>query len=283
MKNQLLIITGLSGSGRSHAVGVLEDLGYFVVNNLPPKLILPLLEMTSRNETFAKKIAVVIDMRSREYFTDLDDVLNSMKLLGKKYKIIFFEASDFELVRRFEHVRRPHPLQNNDTSLLKSIQLERKSLMDLRNKADYQIDTTDLTIHDLSRTIVKMLEGKIEELKIYVMSFGFKHGIPIDAEFMVDVRFLPNPFWVEKLKNKTGKDPEVSEYVFRNPSAHKFLDSFTEATIQTFTEFIYENKSHLTIAFGCTGGQHRSVSIAIEYEKRLKKLGYSVNLTHRDI
>ncbi|MDR2082981.1 MAG: RNase adapter RapZ [Candidatus Ancillula trichonymphae] len=282
MKNPVLIITGLSGSGRSHAVGVLEDLGYFVVNNLPPKLILPLLDMTTKNASSVEKIAVVIDVRSREYFTDLTEVLRSMHALNTKYKIMFFEASDSELIRRFEHVRRPHPFQNGTTTLLKSIQLERGFLTDLRNVADYQIDTTDLTIHDLSRTIVKILEGKISELKIYVMSFGFKHGVPIDAEFMVDVRFLPNPFWVEALKDKTGRDPEVANYVLSNPSAVKFLDSFTQTTTQIFSEFVYENKPQLTIAFGCTGGQHRSVAMAIEYEKRLKKSGYSVNLAHRD-
>jgi UPF0042 nucleotide-binding protein len=262
----------------------LEDLGYYVVDNLPPKMILPLVDMMLKSDTSVQNIATVIDIRSREYFADLNSVLAELDKKNVLYKIIFLEAEEGELVIRYEKVRRPHPLQKDGGSLLEAMRLESEILDELRRSASIRINTTGLSIHDFSRKLSAMLkeEGK-RELKIHVMSFGFKYGLPIDAEFVADVRFLANPFWVDELKDKTGLDKEVSDYVFSTEKASHFLDLFTEMTTQTFDSFLHENKSNITIAFGCTGGHHRSVSMAEEYRNRLEGMGYSVSLTNRDV
>jgi UPF0042 nucleotide-binding protein len=279
----LLILTGLSGAGKSHASSALEDVGFFVVDNIPPKMILPLVDMMIAGGS-VKKLAAIVDVRSLEYFADFDAVLFDLKDRGITPKIMFIESSDEELVKRFESVRRPHPLQSSGGSLLDGITREREFLRDIRSKSDAIIDTTDFSIHDLAREVIGKLDANSRrELKVHIMSFGFKHGLPIDAEFVVDMRFLPNPFWEEELRDLNGTDQAVNDFVMNSPGASLFLDSFVETVKSTFEGFLHENKPNMTIAFGCTGGKHRSVAMASNCAQMLERQGFRVNVTNRDI
>jgi UPF0042 nucleotide-binding protein len=280
----VLIVTGLSGAGRSHAGGVLEDAGYFVVDNLPPKMILPLVDMMMQPGAAVTKLAAVTDIRSRQFFADFNSVLNDLKARGIRVRIIYIEAKSSELVKRYEKVRRPHPLQSSGGGILQAIEQECVILKDLREVADLVIDTTKLSIHDLSRKLLKLLDTDVQrEIQIHVQSFGFKHGLPLDAEFVADMRWLPNPFWIDDLRDLNGLSEPVSQYVLNSSGAIAFVDQYVEATTKTFEGFMQENKSHLTVAFGCTGGKHRSVAIAAYYAKQLQKMGYIVTVTNRDI
>ncbi|MDR0951011.1 MAG: RNase adapter RapZ [Candidatus Ancillula sp.] len=284
---ELLIITGLSGAGRSHVASVLEDEDWFVIDNLPPKMILPITDIAFGAGSSINKIAVVIDVRSRKYFADLDSILDELREKKICYRIIFLDASNEELIRRYEQVRRPHPLQNSgdgENRIVDGIEKERVILKALKKEADIVIDTSKLSIHDLSRKIKSALNSASkQQLKITVMSFGFKRGIPLDAEMMVDMRFLPNPFWIPELKELSGKDQAVSDYVFSSDLATSFIDSFYKTCITTFDGFLHENKSYLTIAFGCTGGKHRSVAMAEEFSRRLQSDGFFATCQHRDL
>lgn len=258
-------------------------------------MTLPLIELMQKDST-TSKIATIIDIRSLFDTSDNDadgfsfsNLLKDLRARGIETKVMFIDAKDEELVRRFEKVRRPHPLQSfGFGSIVDGIKGERERLKSLKNNADYIIDTTNYSIHDFSRKIVSLLsDSSRRELKIHVMSFGFKHGLPIDAEFVFDMRFLPNPFWVEGLKNKTGIDGEVADYVLGSESsgitASQFLDDQLTIVCKTFAGFLHENKQNITLAFGCTGGRHRSVACAEHWYNNLRNLGYNVSITHRDI
>jgi UPF0042 nucleotide-binding protein len=280
---ELEIITGMSGAGKSQVVHVLEDIGFFCVDNLPPTLIPKFIELTAQSRDKISKIALVIDIRGGEFFPDLFESLSRLKSWGIKYEILFLEASDETLVRRFKETRRRHPLVSQGR-VLDGIVEERIRLQELRGMADMIIDTSDLTNNQLKENILEMFSDKKQgNLSITVMSFGYKYGIPLDADLTMDVRFLPNPFYLEDLRSFTGHQKQVRDYVMGNPIAQNFLKYFTELLYFLIPHYIAEGKAHLVIAIGCTGGQHRSVVLANKVGKALSKREYQVYVTHRDI
>jgi UPF0042 nucleotide-binding protein len=282
--SELLIVTGLSGAGKSHITSVLEDEGWFVIDNLPPKLILPIINLSEKtNPENYVKIAVVVDVRAREMFNDLSYVLISLEKSKVNFRIIFVDADDEELVKRYEKVRRPHPLQNSST-ILDGITKERELLLELRKKSDIYLNTTNKSIHDTSRKLRDLIgDFSRRVFQINIMSFGFKYGLPLDADMVFDLRFLPNPFWVEELRELTGKNENVRDYVFQTPEATEFIENLYKTLQITFDGFVHENKSYTTIAFGCTGGRHRSVAVAEKFYRLLKEHGHSVSIMHRDV
>lgn len=280
---EVMLITGMSGAGRSHAANALEDMGWYVIDNLPPKLLIPLVDMMTSSGSKVHKLAAVIDVRSRGYFDDLFAVLGHIDDLGVKTRILFLGASDSVLIKRYESVRRPHPLQRGGR-LIDGILEERELLSHLKDCADIIIDTSTLSIHQLSTKLYEGLLGKgSSTVSVHIFSFGFKYGMPMDADFVADMRFLPNPFWVPELRDLTGKDKAVSDYVLKNPAAMEFLDSYEKALLTAIDGFAKEDKHYVTIAIGCTGGQHRSVAISIELAKRLKSRGLQVTVSAREM
>lgn len=280
---EVLLITGMSGAGRSCAADSIEDMGWYVVDNMPPKLLVPLVDMMTNSASKIHKLACVIDVRSRSYFDDLAQVLGHLDDLGVKTRIIFLDASDDVLIKRYESVRRPHPLQHG-SRLIDGISEERALLDNLKERADIVIDTSDLSIHQLS---TKLYEGLLGEgpttVAVHIFSFGFKHGVPIDADFVADVRFLPNPFWVPGLRELTGMDKPVSDYVLSSPGATEFLDAYEKALAVAIEGYAKEDKHFVTIAVGCTGGQHRSVAISEALAKRLRARGLQVSVSAREL
>ncbi|MFD1717982.1 RNase adapter RapZ [Georgenia deserti] len=281
---ELLIITGMSGAGRSRTAAALEDLDWYVVDNLPPRLLATLARMMSPGEGGVHRLAAVVDVRSRTFFAELIDVLDQLRAQGVGYRIVFLDAADSELVRRYESVRRPHPLQG-DGRLLDGIAEERSMLGHLRHRADVLIDTTDLSVHDLARKVRELVAGETGDrsLRLTVVSFGFKYGLPLDADHMVDVRFLQNPYWVSELRHLTGQDEKVSEYVLGQDGATDFADHYVDALAPVLDGYINELKPFVTIAVGCTGGKHRSVAMAEAFADRLRRHGFSVRTLHRDM
>ena len=280
---EVMLITGMSGAGRSHAANALEDMGWYVIDNLPPKLLIPLVDMMTSSGSKVHKLAAVIDVRSRGYFDDLFAVLGHIDDLGVKTRILFLDASDSVLIKRYESVRRPHPLQRGGR-LIDGILEERELLSHLKDCADIIIDTSTLSIHQLSTKLYEGLLGKgSSTVSVHIFSFGFKYGMPMDADFVADMRFLPNPFWVPELRDLTGKDKAVSDYVLKNPAAMEFLDSYEKALLTAIDGFAKEDKHYVTIAIGCRGGQHRSVAISIELAKRLKSRGLQVTVSAREM
>ena len=280
---EVMLITGMSGAGRSHAANALEDMGWYVIDNLPPKLLIPLVDMMTSSGSKVHKLAAVIDVRSRGYFDDLFAVLGHIDDLGVKTRILFLDASDSVLIKRYESVRRPHPLQRGGR-LIDGILEERELLSHLKDCADIIIDTSTLSIHQLSTKLYEGLLGKgSSTVSVHIFSFGFKYGMPMDADFVADMRFLPNPFWVPELRDLTGKDKAVSDYVLKNPAAMEFLDSYEKALLTAIDGFAKEDKHYVTIAIGCTGGQHRSVAISMELAKRLKSRGLQVTVSAREM
>lgn len=280
---EVMLITGMSGAGRSHAANALEDMGWYVIDNLPPKLLIPLVDMMTSSGSKVHKLTAVIDVRSRGYFDDLFAVLGHIDDLGVKTRILFLDASDSVLIKRYESVRRPHPLQRGGR-LIDGILEERELLSHLKDCADIIIDTSTLSIHQLSTKLYEGLLGKgSSTVSVHIFSFGFKYGMPMDADFVADMRFLPNPFWVPELRDLTGKDKAVSDYVLKNPAAMEFLDSYEKALLTAIDGFAKEDKHYVTIAIGCTGGQHRSVAISIELAKRLKSRGLQVTVSAREM
>lgn len=283
-KPELLIVTGMSGAGRSTVGHALEDQGWYVVDNLPPQLLPTIAELFTLAKNPISKLAAVIDVRGGEFFTELQTNINQVRTLAVDVRVLFLEATDAALVKRFENVRRPHPLQGNST-ILDGIAAERQRLLALREVCDIVIDTSDLNIHQLS---TKIAEGFAAEenkkLQLTVMSFGFKYGLPSDADMVADARFLPNPFWVESLRPFTGLDDEVSDYVLNQAGAKEFLDSYI-ATIKPVLEgYLRENKRYATLAIGCTGGKHRSVAMVREISQKLSALeDVSLSVKHRDL
>ncbi|MEY2635205.1 MAG: RNase adapter RapZ, partial [Actinomycetota bacterium] len=257
---ELVVLTGLSGAGRSTAAHALEDIGFMVLDNLPPQLLPEAVGLVeSRKEV--QKIAIVADSRGGSLFHALENAIAEVRSKVGKVTIVFLEASDHALVRRFESSRRPHPMQG-DGALLPAVQAERELLMSLRDQADLIIDTTERNVHDLRRAIDAAFDNESAVLRATITSFGFKYGIPVDADYVADVRFLPNPFWQEELKHLTGTDAAVNDYVVSHTDAQLFLDKFTDLLNLVTDGYIREGKRYVTVAIGCTGGQHRSVAIA---------------------
>mgnify|MGYP000104816181 CR=1 FL=1 len=283
-KPELLIVTGMSGAGRSTVGNALEDQGWYVVDNLPPQLLPSIAGLFTISSNPLPRLAAVIDVRGGEFFAELQSNISQVRTLDIDVRVLFLEATDATLVKRFENVRRPHPLQGSGT-LLDGISEERAKLLSLRESCDIVIDTSDLNIHQLSNKIAEgfALENK-RKLQLTVMSFGFKYGLPSDADMVADARFLPNPFWVEALRPFTGQDQEVSDFVLAQNGASDFLNGFVSTIQPVLAGYLNENKRYATIAIGCTGGKHRSVALVAEVAKRLSELAdVSISVKHRDL
>ncbi|HEX3899779.1 MAG TPA: RNase adapter RapZ [Mycobacteriales bacterium] len=279
---KLAVITGLSGAGRSTAAKCLEDLGWFVVDNLPPALIPAVADLAAKSSGGVDRVAVVVDVRSRGFNSDLAAALEGVEDAGFHPHIVFLEAPDEVLVRRFDGVRRPHPLQGGGR-VLEGIAEERELLRELRGVADLVIDTSSLNIHELRAKIAAAFEESgANELQVSMVTFGYKYGLPVDADVVIDCRLLPNPHWVPELKPLSGEDQPVRDYIFGQPGATEFVDSATDLLRRYEQGYISEGKQYATIAIGCTGGRHRSVAIAVELAKRLQADGIDVTLSHRD-
>jgi UPF0042 nucleotide-binding protein len=283
VQQEVLIVTGMSGAGRSTVGNALEDLGWYVVDNLPPQMLRPLVELAGRAGSNLPKLAAIVDVRGGKLFADLHEIIDSLRG-GTSVRVIFLEATDAVLVRRFEQVRRPHPLQGEGT-LLDGISAERAMTLELRESSDLIIDTSDLNIHQLATSIADTFaDDDTPGVQVTVLSFGFKYGLPADADLVVDMRFLPNPFWNPKLRPFNGQDEVVSEYVLAQEGAQEFIGSYTKALEPVLAGYQRENKRHVTLAIGCTGGKHRSIAVAEEMAKRLRSLpGVGVNVRHRDL
>jgi UPF0042 nucleotide-binding protein len=280
---ELTVITGLSGAGRSEAAKAFEDMGWFVVDNLPPSLLGTMAELVTRSQGAVSRVAVVVDVRGRAFFSDLRAGLDELAAKGANRRILFLEASDDVLVRRFEHVRRPHPLQG-DGRVVDGIAGERELLAELRGEADLIVDTSNLNVHELRAKVEQAFAGENGAgLRATVVSFGFKYGLPVDADLVVDCRFLPNPHWEPELRPYSGKDQVIKDYVLGQPDALPFLDRYTELLALLTTGYVHEGKRYLTLAVGCTGGKHRSVVIAEELAARLADAGADVRVVHRDL
>ncbi len=281
--SEILIITGQSGGGKTHAGDALEDLDWYVVDNLPPNLLLPLAGMMTPAGQGVDHLAAVVDVRGREFFKDLEGVLKQFQKYKVPYRLIFLEADDQTLVRRFTSSRRPHPLQGTGT-ILDGLAAEKELLEPLRERADEIIDTTDLSVHDLSRKMRALVEGESpQDVRVALISFGFKHGLPLDADQVLDVRFLKNPYWVDELRRLTGRDEPVSEYVLSQPGIKDFGTKYAELIEATLPGYRRELKSSVTVAIGCTGGRHRSVALTEYVAGQLRAKGVTVHITHRDI
>ncbi len=280
---ELTILTGMSGAGRSTAARCLEDLGWFVVDNLPPGLLGAMVELAGHTQGTVPRIAVVVDVRGRSFFADLHETLARLAAFAVDPRVVYLEASDAALVRRFEGVRRKHPLQG-DGRIMDGITRERALLEELRGEADLVIDTSDLNVHELRVEIEKAFGGDVNpSVQATVLSFGFKYGLPVDADIVVDVRFLPNPHWVPELRSLTGLDPAVSAYVFDSDEATQLLDRYGEVLRLTLPGYVREGKRYLTLAVGCTGGKHRSVAMAEAFGRMLRADDVEVQVVHRDL
>ncbi|HLH32765.1 MAG TPA: RNase adapter RapZ [Terriglobia bacterium] len=281
-KPELVIITGLSGSGKGSVLKALEDLGYYAVDNLPVDLIPKFAELTRDNRSITGA-ALVVDVREGEGLKRFPKIFASIRR-SVNARLIFLEADDAAILRRFSETRRPHPL-GNDKSISRSIRSERAQLGPIREMADLTINTSKFTVHELRDFIGGHFRGKGEASKIviYVTSFGYRNGLPPESDLVFDVRFLPNPNYIPKFKNLTGTDPNVARYIQSFPQTVEFIDRISDLLVYLLPHYIREGKSYLTIAFGCTGGQHRSVMIASAIHKRLLDAGFKTKVTHRDM
>jgi len=281
-RGELVVVTGMTGAGRSTAAKELEDLGFYVVDNMPPSLLREVVRLVDESRGTEQPIAVVVDVRSGSFFQSLQANL-AQGATGRRTTLVFLEATDDVLVRRQEAARRPHPLQAGGR-LLDGLQRERRVLADLRSEADLVIDTTSLNVHQLTDRIAEAFgTPDSTRLQVTVTSFGFKYGIPVDADYVADMRFLPNPFWVPELRAETGRDPEVAEYVMSRPGAPEFLDGYVPVLLGVAEGYLREGKRFMTVAVGCTGGKHRSVSMSEEIATRLRKSGLVAETSHRDL
>jgi RNase adapter protein RapZ len=281
---EIVIVTGMSGAGRSTAANALEDLGWYVVDNLPPGLLPTLADLGGRAQGNVPRIAAVVDVRSGSFFTDLTASISALADRGTQPRVIYLEAGDETLVRRYEANRRPHPLQA-DGRVVDGIARERDMLRDLRADADLVIDTSNLNVHELSAKLRQAFQSgsSVERLQATFISFGYKYGLPVDADLVVDCRFLPNPHWVPELRPLTGQDDQVRDYVLGQPGAQEFLDGYAAVLAVVAEGYRREGKRYATIAVGCTGGKHRSVAIAEELAKRLELGGADAAVLHRDL
>ncbi|CAB4915956.1 unannotated protein [freshwater metagenome] len=281
--NEILILTGMSGAGRSTVAHALEDLGWYVVDNLPPALLPQLLSKGDGPD--GKEFAVVVDVRGGHFFDELMHALVELKENGSAYRLVFLDATDQALVQRFESTRRPHPLQGSDR-IVDGIARERVKLDEVRSQCDIAIDTTNLNVHQLEKRIGEIFGGgKLQGMRVNVLSFGYKYGIPVDSDLVLDCRFIPNPHWIPELRPLTGLSPQVSAKVLSNEGVAEFIKSYVNLIISMIPGYMHEGKKYLTIAVGCTGGKHRSVAITQEIALQLNSIGALVtaNPTHRDV
>lgn len=280
--DKFLIITGLSGSGKTVFSNLLEDLSYYCVDNLPAKLIPTFVDLWKKKEVELDKVALVVDIREAGFLTEFPKVWEEIKKRISP-KLIFLEATDEVLVKRFSESRRPHPI-SGEKSILEGVQLERERLEGIKKMADEVIDTTTTTIYQFREILLNRFEReKTQKMRISVVSFGYKYGIPIDSDLVFDTRFLPNPFYIDKLRDKTGKKKRVKDYVLDTAETKKYLEKLYNFVEYLIPNFIKEGKSYLTIACGCTGGKHRSVIIAEKLKEFLRKRNYDIRIYHRDI
>ena len=282
-QTQFLIITGLSGSGKSGAIKCFEDLGFFCVDNLPAKLIPTFVELCTKKGEELSRLALGMDIRERDFLQDFPEIYNRMRQ-RYGFSILFLESSDDVLVRRFSETRRPHPLAF-DRPVLQGISEERERLTPIREMADIIIDTSTINIHELREHINKIYAptGEEKPLVISIVSFGYKHGVPFNSDLIFDVRFLPNPYFHPEMKDKTGLDCQVKEFVFASPDWEEFRMKIQELLSFLLPRYTREGKTYLTLSIGCTGGKHRSVAIADFFEEQLRKEGHQVRCKHRDI
>lgn len=278
--SNFVIITGLSGAGKSNAVKVFEDMGYFCVDNLPAPLIPKFAELCRQSDKVSK-IALVIDIRGDLFLDELNHNLDELRNMGVAYQILFLEASDAVLIQRFKETRRNHPLSPQGT-ISDGIQLERQKLSELRGRADKIFDTSRLKASELRTELRSQWAEVNDRLSVTVITFGYKHGIPIDTDLLMDVRFIPNPFYIPELRPLTGRDPAVQEYVFKSQECQDFLEKYTDLLKFLLPNYYKEGKTHITIGIGCTGGQHRSIALGIRIGELLEQEGYLVNVKHRD-
>jgi UPF0042 nucleotide-binding protein len=278
----VLLITGLSGAGRSQAADVMEDLGWSVVDNLPTPLVEKIVELASGPASTLGKLALVVGTGAHQ--SDILTAIANVEQSGHRVQILFLEASTPELVRRYEATRRRHPLDNGSTRLLDAIEQERALLDRVKGEADLVVDTTDLNVHQLKARLISAFPPETDRpaLQVALMSFGYKYGLPLDADIVMDVRFLANPYWDQSLRDLTGMDRDVRDFVL-GPEALAFLESFQGLLLQLLPAYTAEGKSYLTIGIGCTGGQHRSVAIIEELAERLREHGFPLRVGHRDL
>jgi UPF0042 nucleotide-binding protein len=279
---EVVVVTGMTGAGRSTAAKELEDLGYYVVDNLPPSLLRDVIRLVDESRGTSQPIAVVVDVRSGSFFESLQANL-AQHAIGRDKTLLFLDATDDVLVRRQEAARRPHPLQASGR-LIDGLRRERTALANLRANADLVIDTSDLNVHQLTDRISESF-GTLDttRLKVTVISFGFKYGIPVDADFVADMRFLPNPYWVPQLRGQTGRSVEVSDYVLEQDGAREFVDDYVQLLTGVAKGYLREGKRFMSVAVGCTGGKHRSVAMTEEIASQMREVGYDVGTVHRDL
>jgi UPF0042 nucleotide-binding protein len=285
MNQEVLILTGMSGAGRSTVAHALEDLGWYVVDNLPPTLLADLIHQSSASEI--KALAVVVDVRGGKFFDELASSLSTLRKSGSNFRVAFLDASDQALVQRFESTRRPHPLQGKGR-IVDGIATEREKLQELLSQADVVIDTSNLNVHQLEkRTAEIFAQGLTQSVRVNVLSFGYKYGIPVDADLVLDCRFIPNPHWIPELRPLTGLDDKVKSNVLANAGVSEFVDSYVSVINQMLPGYLREGKKYVTVAIGCTGGRHRSVSVAREIAMKLdgERDGFAVSAhaSHRDV
>ena len=279
---ELVIVTGMTGAGRSTAAKELEDLGYFVVDNLPPTLVRDVVRLVDDSRGIDQPIAVVVDVRSGSFFDSLQ-ANRHQQVTGRPTTLLFLEATDDVLVRRQEAARRPHPMQGSGR-LLHGLQRERTTLADLRGDADVLLDTSNFNVHQLQDRITELFgTAATTRLKVTVISFGFKYGIPVDADWVADMRFLPNPHWVPELRPQNGRDPDVSAYVLSQSGAGRFLEQYLPVLRTVAEGYLVEGKRFMQVAVGCTGGKHRSVAMTEAIAGLLREAGYDVSTAHRDL
>ena len=285
MNQEVLILTGMSGAGRSTVAHALEDLGWYVVDNLPPTLLSDLIKQGVKSEL--KSLAVVVDVRGGKFFDELASSLSELKKSGANFRVAFLDATDQALVQRFESTRRPHPLQGKGR-IVDGIAAEREKLQDLLSQADVVIDTSNLNVHQLEkRTVEIFAQGLTQSVRVNVLSFGYKYGIPVDADLVLDCRFIPNPHWIPELRPLTGLDDKVKDNVLANTGVSDFVHSYVSVINQMLPGYMREGKKYLTVAIGCTGGRHRSVSVAREIASQLDgerdEFTVSAHASHRDV
>ncbi|AFM23858.1 RNase adapter RapZ [Desulfomonile tiedjei] len=284
MNRKIVIVTGMSGSGKSTAAKTLEDVGFFCVDNLPVDLLPKLLELADSTGGEIARLALIIDLRQREFFPRYSSIMKSLELAGVSLDVLFLDSRDDVLVRRYSQTRRQHPLAPRG-NLLDGINKERKELQEIRERSDWIIDTSDMTVHQLRDEIRKIFNSyRSDYLKVVVMSFGFGKGVPVESDMVLDVRFLPNPFFVEELKAKDGRDPSVANWLLGHEVTRKFLDKFEELLTFLLPLYIREGKQYFTISIGCTGGFHRSVLVAEHIAQLLVRNDYTrVEVKHREL
>ena len=279
----IVVITGMSGAGRSTAAKSLEDLGWFVVDNLPPGLLPTMVDLAARSNGAVSRMAAVVDVRSRAFSTDLKSAVSDLGARGATARVVYLEAAEDTLVRRFDSERRPHPMQGNGR-VTDGIAAERELLREVRGDADLVLDTTRLNVHELRARVRDFFGGGTAAgLRLSIVSFGFKYGLPVDADQVADCRFLPNPHWVPALRPLSGLDAEVRDYVLDNEETQELLRRLDDLFALLLPAYVREGKSYLSIAIGCTGGRHRSVVLAEEIAARIRQRGYTPVVHHRDI